>query len=136
MTPLTALEIVQQYYLYFNHKDWTDMLSLLDNEIRHEPNQGEARIGIQQFTSFLQMMDDSYDEHLTDMIFFTEPTGTRIACEFTVNGIYKKGEEGFPEAHGQTYVIPAASFLEVKNEKITRISTFYNVNEWIKNVSE
>lgn len=135
MTPLTSLEIVQQYYLYFNHQDWNGMLSLVDNEIRHEPNQGEPRIGIQKFTSFLQMMDDSYEEHLTDMVFFTEPTGTRIACEFTVNGIYKKGEEGFPEAHGQAYVIRAAAFLEVKNEKITRISTHYNVNEWINLVS-
>lgn len=136
MTPLTALEIVQQYYLYFNHKDWTGMLSLLDNEVRHEPNQGEPRIGIQKFTGFLQMMDDSYDEHLTDMVFFTEPTGTRVACEFIVNGIYSKGEEGMPEAHGQKYVLPAASFLEVKNGKIVRVSTHYNVNQWIKLVSE
>lgn len=135
MTPMTALEIVQQYYLYFNHKDWNGMLSMLENEIRHEPNQGEVRIGIQKFTSFLQMMDDSYDEHLTDMVFFTEPTGTRIACEFTVNGIYKKGEEGLPEAHGQSYVLPAAAFLEVKNGKITRISTHYNLDQWINLVS-
>lgn len=132
---MTALEIVQQYYLYFNHKDWNGMLSMLENEIRHEPNQGEVRIGIQKFTSFLQMMDDSYDEHLTDMVFFTEPTGTRIACEFIVNGIYKKGEEGLPEAHGQSYVLPAAAFLEVKNGKITRISTHYNLDQWINLVS-
>lgn len=136
MTALTPLEIVQQYYLYFNQKDWNGMLSLVDNEIRHEPNQGEVRIGIQKFTSFLQMMDDSYDEHLTDMVFFTEPTNTRIASEFVVNGIYKKGEEGFPEAHGQKYVLPAASFIEVKNDKITRISTHYNVGQWIDLVSQ
>lgn len=133
---MTALEIVQQYYLYFNQKDWNGMLSLVENEVRHEPNQGEPRIGIQKFTGFLQMMDDAYDEHLTDMIFYTEPTDTRVACEFTVNGIYKKGEEGLPEAHGQKYVLPAASFLEVRNGKIHRISTHYNLPLWIDLVSE
>lgn len=133
---MTALETVQQYYMYFNQKNWNGMLSLVENEIRHEPNQGDVRIGIQKFTGFLQMMDDSYEEHLTDMIFYTEPTGTRIACEFTVNGIYKKGEEGLPEAHGQQYVLPAAAFLEVRNDKIHRISTHYNLPLWIDLVSE
>ena len=133
---MTALEIVQQYYLCFNQKDWTGMLSLVENEIRHEPNQSEARIGIQQFTSFLQMMDDSYEEHLTDMIFYTEPTDTRVAVEFTVNGVYKKGEEGYPEAHGQPYVLPASAFLEVRNGKIHRISTNYNLPLWVELVSK
>ena len=133
---MTAIEIVQEYYIRFNKKDWSGMLELLDPGVRHEPNQGEVRLGIQQFTSFLQMMDDSYDEHLTDMVFYTEPTGTRVAAEFTVTGIYKKGEPELPEAHGQEYVLPAAAFLEVRGEKITRVTTFYNLPQWIELVSK
>jgi steroid delta-isomerase-like uncharacterized protein len=132
---MTALDTVKQYYTCFNNKNWKGMLDLLHEEIRHEPNQGDPRIGIEKFTEFLQMMDTSYEETLTNMVFFNEPGNTRIAVEFTVNGIYKKGEEGLPEAHGQTYVLPAAAFLEVKEGKISRVTTYYNLPLWISLVS-
>lgn len=132
---MTALETVQQYYSYFNTKNWEGMLSLLDPQIRHEPNQGDARIGIDLFTEFLQKMDDSYEENLTDMVFFAEPSNHRVAVEFVVNGIYKKGEEGLPEAKNQTYVLPAGAFLQVTEGKISRVTTFYNLPLWIELVS-
>lgn len=132
---MAALDIVQQYYNCFNNKDYQGMLELLDEAVLHEPNQGEPRIGKSLFTEFLQRMEECYDEQLTDMVFYIEAGGERVACEFTVNGIYKKGEEDLPPAHGQTYVLPAASFLAVKNGKITRVATFYNLPLWIKLVS-
>lgn len=133
---MSALAIVKQYYTYFNQKNWNGMLSLLDSEIRHEANQGEVRIGIEKFTEFLQKMDESYEETLTDMVFFTESNDARVAVEFVVNGIYKKGEEGLPEAHNQPYVLPAAAFVGVKNGKITRVTTYYNLPLWIELVSK
>ena len=132
---MAALDIVKQYYNAFNEKNFDGMLALLHPEVRHEPNQGEVRVGIEKFTEFMKMMDDSYEETLTDMVFFTEPTDKRVSVEFVVNGIYKKGDEGFPEAHGQKYVLPAAAFLEVKDEKISRVTTYYNLELWIKLVS-
>ncbi|MEA5405346.1 nuclear transport factor 2 family protein [Arcicella sp. DC2W] len=133
---MTSLEIVKQYYACFNNKDWAGMLALLHPEVRHEPNQGEPRIGIELFTEFLQHMDESYEETLTEMVFFNEPTSERVAIEFVVNGIYKKGEEGLPEAHNQTYILPAAAFLGLKDGKISRVTTYYNLPLWIKLVSE
>lgn len=132
---MTALDTVKQYYEAFNDKDYPAMLSLLDPEIRHEPNQGEPRIGILNFEEFLQIMEDCYDETLTDMVFYTAENGGKVACEFTVNGIYKKADKGLPPAHGQQYVLPAASFLEVRDGKIGRVATFYNLPLWIKLVS-
>lgn len=133
---MTALEIVQQYYTYFNQQNWQGMLSLVAEDIRHEANQGDVRIGIEKFTEFLQHMDTSYEETLTDMVFLSEPTNTRVAAEFVVNGIYKQGEEGLPEAHGQKYILPAGAFLEVKEGKISRVTTYYNLPLWIKLVSK
>ena len=69
------------------------------------------------------------------MVFFSEPEDNRVAVEFTVNGIYKKGEEGLPPAHGQKYVLPAAAFLEFRDGKITRVTTYYNLTLWIELVS-
>ena len=132
---MTSLEIVQNYYAAFNAKNWAGMLALVAPDIRHEPNQGEVRIGLEKFTEFLGTMDTSYEETLTDMVFFTEPSGQRVAVEFTVNGMYKQGEAGLPEAHGQSYVLPAAAFVEVSDGKITRVTTFYNLPLWISLVS-
>lgn len=133
---MTSLEIAERYYQNFNSKNWDGMLALLHPEIRHEANQGDVRTGLEKFAEFLQKMDESYEETLTDMVFFTEPSGTRIAVEFVVNGIYKKGEEGLPEAYGQNYVLPAAAFLELKEDKISRVTTYYNLPLWIELVSK
>jgi len=127
---MTAHDIVSAYYSAFNAKDWATMLSLLSNDIRHDSNQGDTRTGKDAFTKFLQHMDDCYDETLIDMVIMTEPTGTRVACEFVVNGTYKKTDGDLPEAKGQTYVLPAGSFLEIANGQIARVTTYYNLPLW------
>lgn len=132
---MNSLQIVQQYYEYFNQKNWQGMLSLLHPEIRHESNQGEVRIGIEKFTAFLQKMDECYEEHLTNVVFFTEPSDQRVAAEFTVNGIYKKADDDLPPANNQTYILPAASFLALKDGKISRVTTYYNLTLWLELVS-
>ncbi len=132
---MTVLETAKQYYNCFNKEDTQGMLDLLDNDVRHEPNQGEPRIGKALFTDFLSHMEASYSEQLSEMKFYIGENGVGIACEFVVNGRYLKAEEGLPTAHGQTYQLPAASFLEVKAGKITRVATFYNLPLWIKLVS-
>lgn len=130
---MQALEIIQHYYHCFNQKNWTGMMDLLDPAVRHEVNQGEVRIGLDKYREFLQTMDDCYDETLTDLVYLSDASGHRFACEFVVNGIYKKGDE--PPAHHQPYTLPAGAFLEVQNGKITRVTTYYNLPLWIKLVS-
>ncbi len=129
------LDLIKQYYQYFNSQNWKGMLSIVDDNILHEPNQSEPRIGIEKFKEFLQKMDECYEENLTNSIFYSESTGQKFACEFIVNGKYKKGEEGLPEAHGQSYTLPASAFLTVENGKISRVATNYNLEKWIELVS-
>ena len=132
---MTALQTAQHYYDAFNRKDWPGMLALLADDIRHEVNQGEARIGIDRYRAFLAHMDECYDEQLTDMVFLTEPTDRRVACEFTVHGVYKKTDGDLVEARNQAYVLPAGAFLEIAGGKITRVTTYYNLPLWIQLVS-
>lgn len=134
---MNSLQTIKTYYNYFNQQNWAGMISLLHPEVRHETNQGDVRIGIAKFTEFLQHMDDCYDEKLTEMVFFTEPEDKRIAVEFVVNGIYKKTDaEDLPPARNQKYVLPAGAFLELKEGKISRITTYYNLPLWIELVSK
>jgi steroid delta-isomerase-like uncharacterized protein len=132
---MSALLTVQRYYAAFNRKDYAEMLACVHDDICHEPNQGDPRIGKALFTEFVQMMETAYDETLKDMVFFTEPNERRVAVEFVVHGIYKQGEEGLPPAHGQSYVLPAAAFLELRDGLISRVTTYYNLPLWISLVS-
>jgi predicted ester cyclase len=72
---MKGVEIVKAYYNSFNQKDWQGMLDLLDENIRHESNQGDVRVGKDKFTAFLQKMDESYEETLTDMVFWQRRLG-------------------------------------------------------------
>jgi steroid delta-isomerase-like uncharacterized protein len=132
---MTSTELIAQYYAAFNARNWQGMLDLLAPDIRHEVNQGEPRLGKDLYARFLQHMDDCYDETLRDIVIMGEPTGRRVAAEFVVHGIYKKGEADLPPAHGQTYVLPAGAFFDLENGLITRVSTYYNLPLWIKLVS-
>ena len=112
------------------------MLELADQHILHEPNQGTPRQGIELFKEFLNKMDTAYSEKLEDMIFYVcADDQNKIAAEFTVHGIYNVAEEGLPAAHGQSYILPASAFLEVKEGKIKRVATNYNLEKWIELVS-
>jgi steroid delta-isomerase-like uncharacterized protein len=132
---MLAIDVVKQYYDYFNNQNFEGMISLVHPDIKHYPNQGELREGKGKFIDFMKGMDEAYEERLSDIVFYTESAGTKVAAEFTVNGIYKKADDGFPPAHGQKYVLPAAAFLEVKEGKISKVSTHYNLPLWIKLVS-
>ncbi|MCA0366287.1 MAG: nuclear transport factor 2 family protein [Bacteroidetes bacterium] len=131
---MTAVEIVKAYYQNFNNKNWQGMLDLLSEDIRHDANQGDSRVGKELFREFLAHMDSCYDETLTEMVFFAEPADQRVAVEFIVNGTYKSTDEGLPEATGQKYVLPAGAFLDVKDGKISRVTTYYNLPLWEKMV--
>ena len=103
--------------------------------MRHEPNQGEPRIGKPAFAAFLARMARCYAERLEDVVVMTEPTGTRAAATFTVRGTYRATDEGLPEARGQSYVLAAGTFFRIRGGLIGGVATSYNLPDWIRQVS-
>ena len=97
-------------------------------------NEGEIRIGRARFADFCAHMSRCYREELTDMVIFANEDGTRAAAEYVVKGTYLATDRGLPEARGQTYSLPAGSFFEVAEGKITRVTTRYNLSDWIGQV--
>ena len=132
---MTSAELVAGYYAAFNAKDWAAMAACVAEDISHFVNEGDKRGGRAAFAQFIAHMDDCYDELLTDIVVIPSADGSRVAAEFVVNGIYKKTDAGLPEAHGQTYRLPAGAFFDVKDGAITRVTTYYNLQEWIRQVS-
>ena len=128
-------QIIEQYYAAFNRGDLTNFFDLLDDDIIHEINQGQCEVGKAAFQKFMEHMQSCYQETVTDLVIFSHPDNTRAAAEFLVQGRYIKTDKGFPEARNQTYEIPAGAFFEIREGKITRITNYYNVQEWVKMIS-
>lgn len=133
---MTPLDTIKHYYDCFNSQDWEGMLDLLHPDVRHDINQGGTQLGVDAYRSFLQHMDECYQEVLENIVYMSDDSGTRFACEFSVNGMYKKTDGDLPPAHGQTYTLPAGAFLETLEGKIYRVTMYYNLPDWIKMVSE
>jgi steroid delta-isomerase-like uncharacterized protein len=126
---------VQAYFDAFNAGDIPAMLDCLSDDVAHHVNEGNVRVGKAAFAEFCAHMDRCYAEQLTDMVIFEAQGGTRAAAEYTVNGTYKATDNGLPEARGQTYKIPAGSFFDLKDGKITRVTTRYNLSDWTAQVA-
>ena len=136
MTPAdTARATLQAYYDAFNRGDTAAMIDCLHDDFTHHVNEGAARPGKQAFADFCAHMSETYRETLTDLVVFASADGGRGAAEFTVNGTYLQTDPGLPEAHGQTYVLPAGGFFTLRDGRITRVTTYYNLQDWIRQVS-
>lgn len=132
----TARDTVTAYYAAFNAENPAGMLACVTPDIEHRVNEGGIRLGAAKFAEFCAHMGVSYREQLQDIEIFVNASGTRAAAEFVVHGEYLKTDPGFPEAKGQKYILPAGSFFDLSEGKISRITTFYNLNDWIAQVSQ
>ena len=128
-------DLLDRYYAAFNAGDADAMLALLADDVRHEVNQGDTRRGREAFRDFLRHMTRCYDERLEDIVVMTAGDGRHAAAEFVVNGTYLATDEGLPEARGQRYRLRAGSFFEIADGRIARITTCYNLQDWIRQVS-
>lgn len=132
---MDAEALIRRYYAAFNDRDAAAMLALVADDVRHDVNQGATREGRAAFAEFLAHMDRCYEERLSDLVVMTEPTGAHAAARFTVHGRYKATDEGLPPARGQTYVLPAGAFFAIRDGRVARVTTCYNLSDWIAQVS-
>ena len=126
---------LETYYAAFNAGDAVGMLACLTDDIEHRVNEGGIRRGKELFAEFCSHMGVSYRETLKDMVIFVNEDATRGAAEFVVHGEYLQTDPGLPEAKGQKYILPAGAFFDLRDGKIARVTTFYNLQDWVAQVS-
>lgn len=135
MTRETTEALIARYYAAFNAADAGGMLDCVTEDIEHRVNEGGIRRGRALFAEFCTHMGVSYREVLRDIVVFATPDGGRGAAEFVVHGEYLQTDPGLPEAKGQRYVLPAGAFFDIRDGRIARVSTFYNLADWVRQVS-
>lgn len=129
-----ATELLLRYYSAFNRGDWDGMLACLAVDVVHDINQGGRETGRDAFRAFLARMQSSYREQLREIVVMANAEGTRAAAEYVVHGEYLATDEGLPPAAGQRYVLPGGAFFEIAGGAIVRVSNYYNLDDWLKQV--
>ena len=135
MSQAQTKDLIAAYYSAFNRGEPEAMEAMLHDDFEHHVNEGGIRRGKDGFAAFNRHMSETYRENLTDMVIFANEDGSRAAAEFVVNGTYLKTDPGLPEARGQSYRLPAGTFFAIRDGKIARVTTYYNLADWIRQVS-
>jgi len=130
-----AAALIQAYYGRFNAGDRPGMLDLLTEDVAHDINQSGRELGKPAFAAFLAHMDRCYREQLTGLVVMSAADGTRAAAEFVVEGEYLSADGGLPPARGQRYRLPAGAFFAIRDGRIARVTTCYNLKDWIAQVT-
>lgn len=130
---MTDSELVHTYYEAFNRGDRDAMCAMLADDVVHDLNQGERQTGRATFRAFLARMERSYREQLRDIVVMAGPGG-RAAAEYVVEGEYLATDEGLPPAQGQRYTLPGGAFFEIRAGKIGRVTNYYNLQDWLRQV--
>lgn len=126
--------LIRRYYDAFNVGDMETMLGCLSDDVVHDINQSGRVTGREPFRRFMDRMNRCYRERLTEVVIFTTADATRAAAEYVVNGMYLATDAGLPPARGQTYVLPGGAFFTLRDGKIARVTNYYNLQEWMKQV--
>jgi steroid delta-isomerase-like uncharacterized protein len=129
-----ATELLLRYYTAFNRGDWEGMLACLADDVAHDINQGRREDGRDAFREFLARMQRSYREQLRDIVVMANADGSRAAAEYVVHGEYVATDEGLPPANGQRYVLPGGAFFEIADGQICRVTNYYNLDDWLRQV--
>lgn len=126
--------LLAAYYAAFNRADWPAFLDLMTDDVVHDINQGTRETGRAAFAAFMQRMNRCYAEQIEDLTILASADGHRAAVEFTVVGRYLVTDEGLPEATGQSYRLPGGAFFELRDGKVARVTNYYNLQDWLRQV--
>jgi steroid delta-isomerase-like uncharacterized protein len=135
MAAADTVALITRYYDAFNRGDAEGMIACVADDVVHDVNQGARRSGKAAFRQFCAHMSRCYKEQLEGIVVMASSDGGRAAAEFNVIGSYLVAEEGLPPAKGQTYRLPAGTFFAVRDGLITRITTYYNLTDWLLQVA-
>lgn len=127
-----TVSLIRCYYDIFNSGDREAFLSLLDEHVQHDINQGGTEVGVAAFRTFLERMDRCYREQVEELQVFVSESGDRAAAEFYINGTYLTTDDGLPPASGQRYRLRVGAFFQMREGKISRVTNYYNLDEWLR----
>ena len=127
--------IIEMYYDAFNKKDLNTILSICTEDVINDLNQGDSQYGKDKLKLFFETIWSHFDEVVSNIEFMVNVDESKIASEYLVKGRYYKTKEGLFAANNQPYDIVCVAIFTIKNNKIARITRYYNVKKWLEIVN-
>jgi len=131
MNRATTIGLLERCINAFNAGDHAVLLACLADDVAHDVNQTGREIGKEKFRWFLALRARHFRDRLADVVIMTNESGGRAALEFTLRGNYIATADGLPRSTGQEYAQPAGIFLEVDDGLVTRVSTCFNMTDFV-----
>lgn len=129
--PAATHALLNRFYAACNAGDIAAVLDLLAADVVHDINQGGRESGRMAFGSFLQRSGRCYRERIDVLEIMTNADGSRAAVEYRVDGEYLATDIGLPPAAGQRYRLSGGAFFEIRRGRITRITDYYSLSDWL-----
>ena len=134
MTETETRALIERYHAAFNARDIAGMMACLHEDVVHDINEGGREIGTVAFKRFLIHMNRCYRERLDAIVIMVGEGALRAAAEFVVHGEYIATDDGLPPAPGERYTLAAGTFFEIDDGLIGRVTTHYNLKDWLQQV--
>lgn len=131
-----SLGTLTNHHAAFKAGDVDAMPDCASEDVQHRVNEGGIRHGLALFAQFCTYVAADYRKTLSDIDIFSNEAAKLGAAEFTVHGQYPKTDLGLPVAGGQSCILPAGAFFDLRDGKISRLTTFCNLEDWKRQVSE
>ena len=122
--------IVDAYFAAFNQRRWSAMTALCADDVIHDRNEAGREVGIEHLRAYLELTRLCYEERLEDLAVMVGDAG-RFAVEWTAVGRYVADDAGLLPARGQHYRLAGGTFLVIADGRITRITTYYNLQAFL-----
>ena len=129
MTQSSVQAVVARFLEALGAGDTEAVLACLGEDVARDVEGGGREIGRDKFRWYLGLRARGFDETVGDAVIMV--SGVHAAAEMTLRGTYRSAPEGWPEARGQHYSIPAGMFFEVDEGLISRV-TIYSDAERLK----
>jgi steroid delta-isomerase-like uncharacterized protein len=128
--------LIKAYIEAANKNDNAAILALMHEDVAFDVSQSKREIGTDNLRLLLASKAAHIKEQLADAVILSSEDGSRGAAEFTWHGSYVATIDGFPKASGQRFSMQAGLFFEVDDSKITRITSYRDMAEWARQISE
>ena len=136
MAAAETVALIQRYYAAFNAADSEAMLACLGEDVAHDVNQGGRRTGKAAFRDFSRahgpLLRRAAGEHRGDGDAGRRQGRRRVR---RARHATSRPTRACPRPAGQTYRLPAGAFFEVRDGLIIRVTTYYNLAAWLRQIA-
>ncbi len=128
--------LIKAYIDAANNNDSAAILAIMHEDVAFDMSQSKREIGLENLRFRLASIAAHFKERLADAVILSSDDGSHGAVEYTWRGTYVATLEGFPAANGQRFSMKAGIFFDVDDGKITRITSYRDMAEWLRQIAE